>query len=97
MTHKSEWNKRRGLPARAAHSISELARKSKYSVATLRKVHNRGVGAHSTNPGSVRRQSDFKKAPGNKLSAEQWGMARVYAFLNKIESGAKLNHDTDLR
>ena len=31
-----------------------------------------------------------------KLSAEQWGMARVYAFANKLTGPEKLNHDTDL-
>lgn len=97
MTHKSEWNKRHGFPAGESHSLAELAKHSKYGIGTLRKVYNRGVGAHKTNPDSVRRQSDFKKAPGKKLSAEQWAMSRVYSFLNKIESGQKLNHDTDLK
>lgn len=29
-------------------------------------------------------------------SNEQWAIARVYAFVNKLEKGIKLNHDTDL-
>ena len=33
----------------------------------------------------------------SKLSKEQWGYARVYAFLNKIETKQTLNHDVDLR
>ena len=98
MTHRTEWLKRHGFKSDDSLSLSQIASKSKYSLATLKKVYARGMGAHKTNPGSVRRQSDFKKgAPGPKLSAQQWAFARVYAFLNKIESGKRLNHDTDLK
>ena len=45
--------------------------------------------------GSYRKGVDAPRSA--KLSAEQWGMARVYSFVNKIEKGSKLNHDTDLR
>lgn len=30
------------------------------------------------------------------MSKEQWAMARVYSFVNKIEGRRKLNHYTDL-
>jgi len=30
------------------------------------------------------------------MSKEQWGMARVYSFVNKVEGRKKLNHDLDL-
>jgi hypothetical protein len=37
------------------------------------------------------------KAPlSKKMSKEQWAMARVYSFVNKVEGKRKLNHDTDL-
>ena len=36
-----------------------------------------------------------KVAIKNKLSPEQWGHARVYAFLSKTDKGA-LDHDLDL-
>ena len=100
-THKEQWNARHGFPKDKSHSLAALARESKYSIATLQEVYNRGVGAHATNPRSVRLKGSFKKnvkAPmSNKLSKEQWGHARVYAFLNKIESKQALNHDADLR
>lgn len=48
-THRSEWNRRHGFSPTSSHSLSEIARKSKYSVAILKKV-----GAHRTNPVSVR-------------------------------------------
>jgi len=97
LTHKERYNRRHGFSKDESHSLAELARLSKYTKRALQEVYNRGVGAHKTNPSSVRRVSDFKKLPGKKLSAEQWGMARVYSFLDKVESGTKLNHDNDLR
>ena len=97
LTHKQRYNKRHGFDRDEGHSLTELAKISKYPKKTLQEVYDRGVGAHKTNLSSVRREGDFKKAPGKKLSAEQWAMARVYAFLDKIESGVKLNHDTDLK
>ena len=97
LTHKQQWNRRHGFDKDESHSLAELARLSTYTKRALQEVYNRGVGAHKTNNSSVRRVSDFKKLPGKKLSAEQWAFGRVYAFLNKVESGAKLTHDNDLR
>ena len=100
-THKEQWNVRHGFPKDKSHSIASLARESRYPIATLREVYNRGVGAHATNPSSVRMRGTYKKnvkAPiSSKLSKEQWAYARVYAFLNKIETKQALNHDVDLR
>ena len=100
-THKEQWNARHGFPKDKSHSLASLARESKYPVASLQEVYNRGVGAHATNPRSVRMKGTYKKnvkAPiSSKLSKQQWGMARVYAFLNKIESKQTLNHDMDLK
>lgn len=99
-THKEQWNVRHGFHKDKSHQLAALARESKYPVAVLQEVYNRGVGAHATNPRSVRLKGSFKKnvkAPiSSKLSKEQWGMARVYAFLNKTESKQTLNHDGDL-
>ena len=97
LTHKERYNRRHGFSKDEPHSLAELARLSKYPKKTLQAVYDRGIGAHKTNNSSVRRESDGKKLPGKKLSKEAWAMARVYSFLDKVESGAKLNHDTDLR
>ena len=100
-THKEQWNIRHGFPKDKSHSIAAIARESKYPVASLREVYSRGVGAHATNPRSVRMKGTYQKnvnAPmSSKLSKEQWGYARIYAFLNKIETKQTLNHDVDLR
>jgi len=78
------------------HSLDELSEASGISRNVLQEVYNRGIGAYKTNPTSVRLKGSFKKgvdAPmSQKLSKEQWAMARVYSFID----GNK-KHDTDLR
>lgn len=86
-THKAQFNKRHGHDKDKSHSLADIAKISKIKLSVLKEVFNRGVGAYKTNPSSVRPQV---KSP------EQWAYARVYSFINKIESGKKLNHDTDL-
>ena len=87
MTHKSEYNKRHGQPADKSNSKKDISRISKIPLSILDDVFDRGVGAYKTNPSSVR--------PSVK-SPEQWAYARIYAWVNKMEKGSKLNHDTDL-
>jgi len=86
-THKEAFNIRHGYAKSEPHTLPEIAKISKTKISTLRKVYSRGVGAYRTNPSSVR---------PNVKTPQQWAQARVYSFVNKIESGAKLNHDTDL-
>ena len=100
MTNKREWNRRHGFPQDKSNTIREISILSKPTLKTLQTVYNRGVGAHKTNPQSVRVKHTFKKDPKvpihKKLSKEQWGMARVYSFVNKLEGKTTLNHDKDL-
>ena len=99
-TNKQQWNKRHGFDADESHSKRDISKVSKVPVKVIDKVYDRGIGAYKTNPESVRMKGTFKKdasAPlRKKLSKEQWAMARVYSFVNKLEGRAKLNHDTDL-
>jgi hypothetical protein len=100
-TNKQEWNKRHGFKRDESHSLQEIARETKgVGVKTLEKVYDRGIGAYTTNPTSVRVKGTFKKsenAPMRKrLSKEQWAFARVYSFVNKYTGPKRLNHDTDL-
>jgi len=46
----------------------------------LDKVYDRGLGAHRSNPGSVRNIRGVKGGPGKKMSAQQWSMSRIYSF-----------------
>ena len=94
-THRKNVIKKLGLQDEG-HSIAELAKASGIPRKTLQEVYNRGIGAYNTQPSSVRMKGTFKKgvdAPmSQKLSKEQWAMARVYSF---IDGNPK--HDTDLR
>ena len=62
--------------------LAAKSKKSGISVDTLRKVYNRGVAAWKTG-----------HRPGT--TPQQWGMARVNAFIVKKKKGT-LNHDKDL-
>lgn len=62
--------------------IAAKAKKSGISPETLKKVYNRGVAAWKTG-----------HRPGT--TPQQWGMARVNAFIVKKKKGG-LNHDKDL-
>ena len=63
-------------------SFADKSKKSGISVATLKKVYNRGVAAWKTG-----------HRPGTTPS--QWGHARGNAFIVKKKKG-NLNHDKDL-
>jgi len=64
-------------------SLKSLADKSGFSYQKLKEVYKRGVGAWTSG-----------HRPG--ANPQQWGMARVHAFIYKIKNNKKLNHDTDL-
>ena len=99
MTNREEYLKRHKLPKDTSLSKREISRISKIPIKILDEVYDRGVGAYKSNPQSVRTK-EGKKDPSaplsRKMSKEQWAMARVYSFVNKVEGKRKLNHDTDL-
>lgn len=78
------------------YSLEEVSEISSVPIRILREVYNRGIGAYKTQPMSVRLKGSYVKnvkAPmSKKLSKEQWGMARVYSFLD-----GNPKHDNDLR
>ena len=103
MTHREKVMKKYGLDKDKSYSIEELSKITKIKKKDLEEVDDRGKGAWKTNIRSVRMKGSFKKnvdAPRSaKLSAEQWGMARVYAFINKldeIKSGSRKKMDQDI-
>jgi|TARA_B100000287_G_C20534952_1_gene742357 hypothetical protein len=67
---------------KAGKSIADKAKKSGISAKTLRTVFNRGKAAWKTG-----------HRPGT--TPDQWGHARVNAFIVKKKRGG-LNHDKDL-
>lgn len=94
-TYRQSFLKRHSLPDKS-YSLAKLSKISAVPKSILQEVYNRGVGAYKTQPKSVRLKGSFVKnvdaPPSKKLSKEQWGMSRVYSFL---EGNPK--HDTDLR
>ena len=90
-TNKMKFNKRYKQPVNQSNSLADIARLSGISKSILQQVYNRGVGAHKTNPQSVRNIKGVKGGGGQKMSATQWGMARVYSFV----VGGKTRTTTD--
>jgi len=95
VTNKEKFNKRYGQPLNKSNSKKDISKLTGISMSILDKVYDRGLGAHRSNPQSVRSLSG-KKVGGTslkgKMSAPQWAMARVNSFIR----GSK-KHDTDLR
>jgi hypothetical protein len=94
-THRTNFLKAHKLEDKG-YSLPELSKISKVPMSILQEVYNRGIGAYSTSPNSVRLKGSFvkgvKASPKFKLSKEQWAMARVYSFLD-----GNPKHDNDLR
>jgi len=95
MTHRESVLKTWKLEDKS-YSLKKLASITSVPLSTLQEVYDRGIGAYSTQPKSVRLKGSFVKnvdAPmKKKLSPQQWAMARVYSFLN-----GNPKHDNDLR
>jgi hypothetical protein len=87
LTNKNKFNIKYGFKRNEPHSIAEIAKLSGISKSILQSAYNRGVGARKTNPESVRSVKDGKKRGGTslvgKMSANAWGMGRVYGFVMK--------------
>ncbi len=66
----------------ADEALKKKAEKSGISYGTLKKVYNRGVAA-------------WKSGHRPGTTPQQWGYARVNAFIVKKKKGG-LNHDKDL-
>ncbi len=90
MTNKEECNKRFKQPKDQSNSKQDISRLTGISMKILDEVYDRGIGAHKTSPGSVR------KIKGVKMSPQQWAMSRIYSFINKVTGPKELNHDLDL-
>ena len=74
LTYKQKFNKKHGQPLNQSNSLKEISDKSGYKLSGLKTIQEKGEGAYYSNPQSVRKQV---------TSAEQWGIARVYASINK--------------
>ena len=82
ITYKQKYNKKYGFSKNKSHSIKEIAKQTGYQESGLRTIYKKGKGAFFTNPSSVR--------PGIK-SPNQWGMARVYAAINRSSKAHRID------
>lgn len=83
-TNKMKFNKKYGFPKDEGHSVSEIAKLTGIKKSILDEVMSRGRGAHKSNIQSVRLKTGQKDptAPrSKKMSATQWGQARIYSFV----------------
>ncbi len=103
-THKKQFFKRHNIKEESL-GLGEISKISGISFADLKEVYNRGRGAWKTNIASVRVKGSFKKDPSAprsaKLTAEQWGIARVYGLVNKLDrikegKQKRINQDCDI-
>ncbi len=92
-TNKEKFNKRYGFAKDAPHSKAEITRLTGISKGILDDVYDRGIGAHRTNPGSVRNVKGVKGGGGKKMSPQAWAMGRVYSF---VMGGPARKSDNDL-
>ncbi len=74
VTNKQKFNKKYKQPLNTANGKDDISRLTKIPMKILDDVYDRGVGAFKSNRAAVR---------PNVKSAEQWAMARVYAFVMK--------------
>jgi len=99
ITNKNKFNNKYGLPKDKSHSKASIVKLTGIPKRILDKVYYRGQGARKSNPQSVRSASTGKKVGGSslrgKMSAQQWGYARVYSFVTK-QKGTWGGADKDL-
>jgi hypothetical protein len=99
LSNKNKFNLKYGQPKNQANSKADIVRLTGIPKRILDDVFDRAVGARKTNPQSVRQASTGKKIGGKslkgKMSAEQWGYARIYSFVMK-QPGTWGKSDKDL-
>jgi len=97
LTNKQKFNKKYGFKLNEPHSKQEISKLTGVSMRILDQVYDRGLGARTSNPQSVRSLSG-KKIGGTslkgKMSGPQWAMARVYSFV--VGGKTQKTADSDL-
>lgn len=81
-TYKQKFNKKHKQPLNKSNTLNEISKLSGYKLSGLKTIQSKGEGAYHSNPKSVR--------PMVK-SAEQWGVARVYASIDPKSKAHKID------
>jgi hypothetical protein len=89
MTHRENVYRKYGIPLTTHLSIPQISKMTGAPISALNEIFSRGKGAWFHNNSSVRLLKDYSKNPDTKkypmskrLSANQWGLARIYSFLD---------------
>ena len=77
-TNKQKFNKRHGQPLNKSNSKAEISKLSGVSMSILNQVYDRGLGAHKTNPQSVRNVKGVKGGPGKKMELLEEQQIKIY-------------------
>ena len=86
LTNKMKFNKKYKQPLNTANGKDDIVRLTGIPKKILDEVYDRAIMAHKNNPQSVRSLSGKKvggKSLKGKMSAQQWGYSRIYAFIMK--------------
>ena len=85
-TNKQKFNEKYKQPLNQSNSKKDISKLTGIPMKILDEVYDRGLGAHRSNPESVRSLSGKKvggKSLKGKMSAQQWSMSRIYSFVVK--------------
>jgi hypothetical protein len=82
LTYKQKFNKLYGFKLNTPHSLEEISKLTKLDINGLRTIYDKGRMAYFTASYAVR--------PHIK-SPEEWGMARVYASINRDSKSSKID------
>ncbi len=82
VTYKQKFNKKHKQSLNKSNTLSEISKLSGYKLSGLKTIQSKGEGAYHSNPKSVR---------PNVKSAEQWGVARVYAAIDPKSKAHKID------
>ncbi len=96
VTNKQKFNMKYKQPKNQANGKDDISRLTKIPMKILDEVYDRGLAAHKSNPESVRSVSGKKiggKSLKGKMSAQQWGISRIYSFVVKGPSWKKSDAD----
>jgi len=81
-TFKQKFNKKHGQPLNTSNSISKIARLSKISLKSAKKIVDKGKGAFFSDRDSLRPQV---KDPTH------WGISRLYASVSRGSKSSKVD------
>ena len=84
VTNRDKFIKKYKLDKNDGYGVADIARITGIKKSILDQVFSRGVGAHKSNPSSVRLldgTKNFSPSLAGKMSKEQWGISRVFSFV----------------